>query len=145
LHVRSYRPSIIRKLHVYLYVAQDNIICRIRPYTKYNILKKRLPILCCLRLIRHINVPQRTCFGDDIFCWTTYYTKQHIMFNKIFCYSTYMSYTTYICSFWQVKGTTLRFQVIKAIIVMAKVEHITNPRLAESLEYTNIRMFWEGS
>ena len=60
-------------------------------------------MLCCLRLIRHVyaSYPTYICFLEnlflnDIFCSTTYHTKQHIFFNNIFCYSTYMNYTTYL-------------------------------------------------
>jgi len=34
-------------------------------------------------LIRHICVSYPTCFLNDIFCSTTYYTKQHIFFNNM--------------------------------------------------------------
>jgi len=69
----------IRKLHLYLHVAQQNIICHIRPCITYNILWHYLSLLYCLRLIRHIYVsyPTYVCFLKNVFF------KRHILFNNI--------------------------------------------------------------
>jgi len=41
-------------------------------------------LVCRVRSIRHIHVFKRDIFWKNIFCSTTYYVKQYIIFNKFF-------------------------------------------------------------
>jgi len=46
---------------------------------------KAYPTYMCF-FIRHTYVSYLTYFANDIFCSTTYYTKQHIFFNNIYMF-----------------------------------------------------------
>jgi len=105
-HVSNIRFYWFRFRGVQVHPSQ-NIICRIRPYTTYNILYHYLSLLCCLRLIPHTYVSYLTCMCfvkpeniflkrhilfNNILYWTTYFLQQHIYVFKQHIYV-----RTYVC------------------------------------------------
>jgi len=121
-------------LNTTLYVVQDLI----RHIIFYNLFCSCFVVQGLFDIymffIQHIYVPSRTYFLNDIFCSTTYHTKQHIFFSNIFCYSTYMTSTTHFFINMYISFQTTYMLLNLSDICMSCIleQHICDPYVTYS-------------